>query len=133
MGSVIASFKLSFPVFFFAAVLLASAAPFALAASKTEADEKAGAALFVDKGCTFCHGVGGVGTSKAPSLANLRKDKAWPADKIKNQILNGGQKMPPFADSVTDQEVSQLIAYLLAKHRPAPPPAAASPANPPSQ
>jgi mono/diheme cytochrome c family protein len=104
----------------------------AFAASKTEADEKAGAALFVDKGCTFCHGVGGIGTSKAPSLVDLRKDKAWPEDKIKNQIMNGGQKMPPFADSLTDQEVSQLIAYLLAKHRPAPPPTAA-PANPPAQ
>jgi mono/diheme cytochrome c family protein len=120
----------SFRAFVCGVLFFASAAPFALAASKTEADEKAGAALFVDKGCTFCHGVGGAGTSKAPALVDLRKDKAWPADKIKNQILNGGQKMPPFADSVTDQEVSQLIAYLLAKHRPAPPAAAA---NPPSQ
>lgn len=126
----IASPKPSFLPFVCAAVLVAVAVPRALAAAKTEADEKAGAALFVDKGCTFCHGVGGAGTSKAPSLADLRKDKAWPEDKIRNQILNGGQKMPPFADSLTDAEVSQLIAYLLAKHRPAPP---AATANPPAQ
>jgi mono/diheme cytochrome c family protein len=117
--------KLFFPALALAAIL--SAAPKrAFAASKTEADEKAGAALFVDKGCTFCHGVGGVGTSKAPSLIDLRKDKAWPAEKIKNQIMNGGQKMPPFSDSLTDQEVAQLIAYLLAKRRPAPPAAAST-------
>lgn len=122
--------KPSFLAVVLAVSLPATSVPRALAASKTEADEKAGAALFVDKGCTFCHGVGGAGTSKAPSLVDLRKDKAWPEDKIKNQILNGGQKMPPFADSLTDAEVSQLIAYLLAKHRPAPPAAAS---NPPAQ
>jgi mono/diheme cytochrome c family protein len=117
--------KLFFPALALAAIL--SASPLrALAGSKTDADEKAGAALFVDKGCTFCHGVGGVGTGKAPSLVDLRKDKAWPAGKIKNQIMNGGQKMPPFADSLTDQEIEQLIAYLLAKHRPIPPAATAS-------
>jgi mono/diheme cytochrome c family protein len=131
MISGIVVMRFSFSALIIAVLLFAADGPRALAASKTEADAKAGAALFVDKGCTFCHGVGGAGTSKAPSLVDLRKDKAWPADKIKNQILNGGQKMPPFADSLTDQEVSQLIAYLLAKHRPAPP--AAASANPASQ
>jgi len=126
MLPVIAGMKVSFPALIVAVLFVAAVGLSASAASKTEADEKAGAALFRDKGCTFCHGVGGVGTSKAPSLVDLRKDKAWPVDKIKTQILNGGQKMPPFADSLTDEEVSQLIAYLLARHRP-------EPANPPSQ
>jgi mono/diheme cytochrome c family protein len=124
---VIAGVKPFVSVFFVIGILVAAGLPCAFAASKTEADERAGAALFVDKGCTFCHGVGGAGTNKAPSLVDIRKDKAWPADKIKNQIMNGGQKMPPFADSLTDEEVSQLIAYLLAKHRPVVPTAAANP------
>jgi hypothetical protein len=47
---------------------------------------------------------------------DLRKNKLWPPAKITAQILNGGQKMPPFSDSVTD---------LRAKHRPVPPPAPA--------
>ncbi len=132
MVPVIAGCKHSLSALALCAFFFAAASFQASAASKTEADEKAGAALFVDKGCTFCHGVSGVGTAKAPSLIDLRKDKAWPEAKIKIQILNGGQKMPPFADSLTDQEVSQLIAYLLAKHRPAPP-AAGPAANPPSQ
>jgi cytochrome c1 len=29
--------------------------------------------------------------------------------------------MPPFADSVTDEEVEQLVAYLRAQNKPAPP------------
>jgi mono/diheme cytochrome c family protein len=93
-----------------------------LFASNTKADEQAGAILFRDKGCTFCHGVGGIGGKKAPSLVDIRTDKNWPPDKITSQILNGGQKMPPFGDSLTDPQIAQLVAYLRAKNRPVPPP-----------
>lgn len=94
----------------------------AQAASKTEADAKAGALLFRDKGCAHCHGAGGVGTQKAPSLLKIREDKTWPPDKITEQILDGGDKMPPFRDSLSDEEIAQIIDYLRAKHRPVPPP-----------
>ena len=94
-----------------------------LSASQKSDQEKAGAVLFRDKGCTYCHGVGGVGTKKAPALTGLHKDKTWTPEKITNQILNGGQKMPPFRDSVTDEEVTDLIAFLRAKNKPVPPPA----------
>ena len=94
-------------------------------AAVTVADEKAGAVLFRDKGCTFCHGPGGIGTKKAPSLVDIRKNKDWPPAKMINQITNGGQKMPPFGESLTDQEIAQLVAYLRARHRPVPPPAPA--------
>jgi mono/diheme cytochrome c family protein len=92
------------------------------AASKSEADAKSGALLFRDKGCAHCHGAGGVGTKKAPSLVKIREDKTWPPDKITEQILDGGDKMPPFRDSLSDQEIAQVVAYLRAKHRPVPPP-----------
>ena len=82
-----------------------------------------GAVLFRDKGCEHCHGVGGIGTKKGPPLTTIRTDKAWPPEKITKQILDGGKKMPPFADSLTDPEVAQIVAYLRAKHRPVPPPA----------
>jgi len=97
--------------------------PAALSAAKKSEEEKAGAVLFRDKGCTYCHGVGGVGTKKAPSLIDLPKDKTWTPEKITSQILNGGQKMPPFRESVTDEDVTDLIAYLRAKSKPVPPPA----------
>ncbi len=42
--------------------------------------------------------------------------------KITDQIMNGGQKMPPFSDSLTDKEIAQMVAYLRARHRPVPPP-----------
>lgn len=92
------------------------------AASKAEADAEAGALLFRDKGCAHCHGAGGAGTQKAPSLLKIRENKTWPPDKITEQILDGGDKMPPFRDSLSDEEIAQIIDYLRAKHRPVPPP-----------
>lgn len=106
------------------------AVPTSLFAAKTGEQEKSGAVLFRDKGCTYCHGVGGVGTKKAPALTGLPKDKTWTPDKLTNQILNGGQKMPPFRDSVTDEDVSNLIAYLRAKNKPVPPDAPSPDASP---
>jgi mono/diheme cytochrome c family protein len=118
-----ASSRLIFP--FAAALLLACMVPLpahALFGSRQKAAEKSGAILFRDKGCAHCHGVGGIGGKKAPALADIRKDKVWTPAKMTNQILNGGQKMPPFSDSLTDEEVAQIIAYLRAKHKPVPPP-----------
>jgi mono/diheme cytochrome c family protein len=97
--------------------------PATAAPAKPEGSAKAGAALFSDKGCSYCHGPAGQGAKKGPSLLDVWKDKTWTNEKISNQILNGGQKMPPFQDSVTDDEVKDLIAWLRAKNKPIPPPA----------
>jgi mono/diheme cytochrome c family protein len=80
----------------------------------------AGATLFRDKGCAYCHGASAEGTQKGPSLANVRK--AMKPAQIASQIENGGQKMPSFSDSLSHDEVAQLVAFLRAKHRPAPAP-----------
>jgi mono/diheme cytochrome c family protein len=111
-------------------VIAVAAATSARAESKTKAAEEAGAVLFRDKGCAYCHGADGTGGKKGPNLSRLRTDKLWPPDKITNQILNGGQKMPPFSDSLTDVEIAQLVAYLRAKQKPVPPPIAAPPPAP---
>jgi mono/diheme cytochrome c family protein len=92
----------------------------ALFAANTKAAEQAGATLFRDKGCAYCHGATAQGTQKGPSLANVRKTMK-PAQ-ISAQIENGGQKMPSFSDSLSHDEVAQLVAWLRAKHRPAPDP-----------
>jgi mono/diheme cytochrome c family protein len=90
-------------------------------ASDTKADEQAGALLYRDKGCPQCHGADLAGNKKGPSVAEIRNDKEWPADRITKQIKDGGAKMPPFGDSLTDPEIAQLVAFLRAKDRPAPP------------
>jgi len=113
--------------FFIILTLFTTASPpaNALLGSKNKDAEKVGAVIFRDKGCAFCHGVGGIGGKKAPPLTELPKDKSWPPEKITDQILNGGQKMPPFRESLSDDEVAQLVAYLRAKKKPVPPPTSA--------
>jgi mono/diheme cytochrome c family protein len=104
-----------------------------LLAQAQSADEVAGAALFRRAGCEHCHGVNGAGTKKAPSLSDIRANKLWTTAKITDQILNGGEKMPPFSDSLTDPEIAQVVAWLRAKKRPplpGPVPADAAPAEP---
>ena len=107
-----------FGILLFAIAIAAPAK--SLFAANTKAAEQAGASLFRDKGCAYCHGAAAQGTQKGPSLANVRKTMK-PAQ-ISAQIENGGQKMPSFSDSLSHDEVAQLVAFLRAKHRPAPAP-----------
>jgi mono/diheme cytochrome c family protein len=88
----------------------------------TKADQLAGAILFRQQDCAHCHGPEGIGGKKAPPLTNLHKNSVWTPEKITHQIMNGGLKMPPFGDSLTDPQIAQLVAYLTAKHKPSPPP-----------
>ena len=124
-----------FILFLLFGLIVPFAMPGSLFAAKNSEQEKSGAVLFRDKGCTYCHGVGGVGTKKAPALTDLPRDKTWTPEKLTSQILDGGQKMPPFRESVTDEEVGDLIAYLRAKNKPVPPPASSdeTPPAPPPQ
>ncbi len=78
--------------------------------------------MFRDKGCTHCHGASAQGTRKGPSLAGVRKERT--AVQVADQILNGGQKMPSFEDSLSKQELQLLVSFLRARHRPAIPPPA---------
>jgi len=112
-----------------AAALAASLPPTASAASEG-AEVKAGALLFRDKGCVQCHAANRAGTKKGPSLVNIRREKLWTPDKMRDQILNGGEKMPPFGDSLTDPEIDQIVTYLRAKNPPTLPPAPVPPPAP---
>jgi mono/diheme cytochrome c family protein len=112
----------------FALLLLVLAPTLARTASSKPA-EQTGANLFREKGCEYCHGVGAIGAKKGPALTGDFR-KIWTEEKIKTQLINGGKKMPSFSDSLSDEEIANLIAWLRAKHRPAP--TVAAPPPPPS-
>jgi mono/diheme cytochrome c family protein len=106
------------------ALCLCAALPsHALWGVKGKAAAQAGALLFRDRGCVRCHGEAGVGGKKGPALTNLRQQKQWTPAKITAQIQNGGQRMPPFGEALSSEEIAQLVAYLRARHRPVAPPA----------
>jgi ubiquinol-cytochrome c reductase cytochrome b subunit len=91
----------------------------------------AGAQLFRDKGCAHCHGDKAQGTHKGPSLANV--GKRMTESQMMDQIMNGGQEMPSFSDSVSKDEAALLVAFLRARHRPAIPPAPPEAVSNPAQ
>ena len=103
--------------------LLSATAAHLFPQATSDADVKAGAVLFRDKGCVQCHGADLKGNKKGPSLEGIANDPEWPPQRITKQITDGGQKMPPFGESLTDPEVAQLVTFLRAKDRPALPPA----------
>lgn len=91
-------------------------------APDAQAASQAGAVLFRDN-CARCHGANLEGVKKAPALADINKKKHWTEERITHQILNGEGKMPPFRDSLTSEQIQQLVAYLRDPNRPTPPPA----------
>lgn len=70
----------------------------------------AGQQLFADKGCAHCHGDQAQGTDRGPNLQGVRKRLS--KREIKKQIVDGGQGMPAFGDSLDSAEVKQLIKFL---------------------
>jgi len=103
-------------------ILLAIPVVHLLSSPDPQSAAQAGAILFRDKGCPQCHGADRKGTKKGPDLTRLPADRQWTPEKITSQILDGGQKMPPFSDTVTDEEAAQLVAFLQSTNKPLPPP-----------
>lgn len=76
-----------------------------------EGDAEAGAQLFADNGCGNCHtleAAGSTGTT-GPNLDELQPS----FDAAVEQITNGGGVMPAFGDSLSDQEIRDLAAYVV--------------------
>ena len=90
--------------------------------------KRRGAELFSQHGCAHCHGPAGVGGGRGPDLQLVRKrmDK----EQISHQIHDGGMSMPSFANSLTDSEIQDLVAYLRAKRKFVKVPAAPQPPPP---
>ena len=69
-----------------------------------------GAEIFAASGCRHCHTINNVGGHKGPDLSGV--GRVLSKDKIREQILNGGDQMPPFMDDLEAAEVNDLVAYL---------------------
>ncbi len=76
----------------------------------TSAIVVAGAELFHEKGCEFCHAIGGYGGKRGPELTDVRGHMS--PDQIAARITNGGPNMPAYARTLTPQQVRTLVAFL---------------------
>jgi mono/diheme cytochrome c family protein len=71
-------------------------------------DATAGRRLFVDDGCSNCHGTRGLGSGIAPTLVPL-----LPRDAFIHQLRAPLRAMPAYsAVVVTDAQADDMIAYL---------------------
>jgi mono/diheme cytochrome c family protein len=74
----------------------------------TSADVAAGAALWPGKPCSRCHGARAEGNI-GPQLAGTARTLQY----VMAKVRAGGAVMPAFtADQVTDQEITQIYAWL---------------------
>lgn len=78
-----------------------------------------GASLFRDKGCVQCHVTESAESGMAPGLKGLFGRKTLPAsgrpvteENVRQQLRDPYEKMPSFANRLTDDERDQIISYL---------------------
>jgi len=74
--------------------------------SEIVGDADAGSTVYADN-CTSCHGADGAGVS-GPALAGLTDEASMEA-----KIVDGAGGMPAFGESLDEQDVADVIAYIL--------------------
>jgi|SRR5665213_3346797 len=79
-----------------------------------DAEVAQGAVLFHDKGCEYCHAVGGIGGNRGPELGSVG-DRMTP-QQMTLRILNGANNMPSFASTLKPAEVSVIVTFLASRH-----------------
>jgi len=74
-----------------------------------------GARVFQAKGCLNCHLISGDGGRRGPDLTYIG-DTLSESD-IVIRIVNGGVNMPAFGNSINQNELTQLTAFLQSRKR----------------
>jgi cytochrome c oxidase subunit II len=74
------------------------------------ADASAGEAVFSEN-CSVCHGASGHGGNGGPDLTTM--PKAQEVASAEEQVTNGGGGMPPFAGTLSEEEISNVAAYVV--------------------
>jgi len=69
-----------------------------------------GGEYFNEKGCLYCHKISGHGGERGPDLTFIG-DKLS-ANELTWRIMNGGLNMPGFGGILTNEELSNLVAFL---------------------
>ena len=69
-----------------------------------------GASVFATSGCAHCHSIRNEGGHKGPDLSGV--GRRLKEDQMRNQIVAGSKRMPPFGETLQEAEIADLISYL---------------------
>ncbi len=74
-------------------------------------DAAAGEEVFAANGCGSCHTLDDAGTSGniGPNLDEAQPDH----DLVVDRVTNGAGAMPPFGDSLSDEQIEDVAAYVV--------------------
>ena len=86
--------------------------PQAQTGSGAAANAAAGKAIFADN-CSTCHGALGRGGNGGPDLASIPNAKK--VGRVIEQVTNGGAGMPPFKNTLSEQQIKNVAAYVTTK------------------
>jgi mono/diheme cytochrome c family protein len=77
----------------------------------SEGDPEAGAAVFETAGCGGCHTLAAAGSSGTvgPNLDELQPDQ----EQVEEQVTNGGGAMPAFGETLSEQQIRDVAAYVV--------------------
>lgn len=79
-------------------------------------DIENGQKFFVSSGCAGCHTVNGKGGLAGPDVSNEAgkgRTRDWLATKIRNPKVDTPQSIMPAATTLSDEQVSNLVDYML--------------------
>ena len=82
----------------------------------SSASVESGTKLFATLGCAGCHTTNGKGGLAGPDLsneANKGRSREWLQTQIRNPKANSPQTIMPAYDNLSDQQVSNLVDYML--------------------
>lgn len=72
-------------------------------------------AAFFRSNCVLCHGAEGEGKEmNGRQIPSLRREEAWKKsdEELYNQIVNGGNGMPPFKYQMTEQQTRNMVGFI---------------------
>jgi mono/diheme cytochrome c family protein len=75
-----------------------------------QGNAEAGKAVFASAGCGGCHTLSEAGSSG--TVGPRLDDANISFDRVVEQVTNGGGAMPPFGESLTQQQISDVAAFV---------------------
>ncbi len=75
----------------------------------------AGARVFYDKGCEYCHTVSGYGGIRGPDLTFAGDRMTGP--QMRTRIFSGAANMPSYTGNLSREQLLEVIAFLQSRTR----------------